>query len=222
MGNPTQNQFGFLQNISSPIKSFSSSSLFAINDEQQLAFTITYLINSCGLPLENAVTVSKKVHFETPDKPDSVLRLLRNHGFTNSQIAKALRSRPEFLLANPEKTLFPKLEFFNSIVGLSATKLSTVISLNPNILAASLVKNIIPSYEFIKSIVNADEKVATAVKRCPWLFARDVQKRVALNIAVLRDHGVPQASYITLLLSHRDGTLVQNCDKFEKMCEGGY
>ncbi|KAI7984014.1 hypothetical protein LOK49_LG15G00310 [Camellia lanceoleosa] len=79
------------------------------------SFSVSYLINSCGLSPESAISASEKVKFESPEKPDSVLNLLTTHGFTNAQITNLVRRRPVLLLANPEKTLLPKLEFFQSI-----------------------------------------------------------------------------------------------------------
>ncbi|XVF66255.1 hypothetical protein PTKIN_Ptkin10aG0020600 [Pterospermum kingtungense] len=48
------------------------------------SFTVSYLINSCGLSPDSALSVSKRVHFETPEKPDSVISLLKTHA--NPQI----------------------------------------------------------------------------------------------------------------------------------------
>ncbi|KAF8369306.1 hypothetical protein HHK36_032683 [Tetracentron sinense] len=68
-------------------------------------------LNSCGLSPESALSASNKVQFETPERADSVLTLFKNHGFTESQISKLIRKRPDLLLYIPEKTLLPKLEF---------------------------------------------------------------------------------------------------------------
>ena len=44
----------------------------------QHSFTVSYLVNSCGLSPETAFSASEKIHFENPKNPDSVLALLRN------------------------------------------------------------------------------------------------------------------------------------------------
>ncbi|CAL5347008.1 unnamed protein product [Camellia sinensis] len=43
-------------------------------------FTVNYLINSRGFPLEKALSATKYANFETPHKPDSVLTFFENHG----------------------------------------------------------------------------------------------------------------------------------------------
>ncbi|CAL9004567.1 unnamed protein product [Prunus brigantina] len=76
-------------------------------------FTVTYLINSCGLSPKAAISASKKVELQTPERADSVLALVRNHGLSEAQLSKFVRLHPEVLLANPEQTLLPKLRFFH-------------------------------------------------------------------------------------------------------------
>ncbi|XP_016652495.1 PREDICTED: uncharacterized protein LOC107880139 [Prunus mume] len=72
-------------------------------------FTVTYLINSCGLSPKAAISASKKVELQTPERADSVLALVRNHGLSEAQLSKFVRLHPEVLLADPEQTLLPKL-----------------------------------------------------------------------------------------------------------------
>ncbi|CAA3025582.1 Hypothetical predicted protein [Olea europaea subsp. europaea] len=71
------------------------------------SYTISYLINSCGLSKEKAIFASEKVHFGSPKKPNSVLTLLKKHGFSKTHIANLVRKRPVLLLYNPEKTRLP-------------------------------------------------------------------------------------------------------------------
>ncbi|XP_068304272.1 transcription termination factor MTERF15, mitochondrial-like [Pyrus communis] len=86
-------------------------------------FTVSYLINSCGLSPKHALSAAKKVHFDTPEGPNSVLNLLEDHGFDKTHISHLVKKHPHLLLFNPEKTLLPKLEFLGSI-GLSGTGLA--------------------------------------------------------------------------------------------------
>ncbi|XP_068307407.1 transcription termination factor MTEF1, chloroplastic-like [Pyrus communis] len=86
------------------------------------SITVSYLVNSCGFSAEKALTLSKKVSFETTERPDSVLGLLRDHGFADSEISKLVSKVPRLLLADPEKILLPKLEFLRSL-GLQARAL---------------------------------------------------------------------------------------------------
>ncbi|KAJ7972917.1 Mitochondrial transcription termination factor family protein [Quillaja saponaria] len=114
-------------------------------------FTLSYLINSCGLAPETAILASQKVNLQSPDRPDTVLTLLRNYGFSRTQISNVVRKRPLLLLANPKDTLLPKLEFFQSI-GVSNADLARTLTADPTLLTRSLEKQIIPSYTFLKSV----------------------------------------------------------------------
>ncbi|KAI7983700.1 hypothetical protein LOK49_LG15G00321 [Camellia lanceoleosa] len=179
------------------------------------SFSVSYLINSCGLSPESAISASEKVKFESPEKPDSVLNLLTTHGFTNAQITNLVRRRPVLLLANPEKTLLPKLEFFQSI-GVSRTDLARTLSSNPTLLTRSLENQIIPSYNFLKGVVQSDKKVVSALKRTSWIFLEDHKKNIVPNIAVLREDEVPESS-IALLLTHFPEAIMQKHDQFREI-----
>ncbi|KAF2296002.1 hypothetical protein GH714_035624 [Hevea brasiliensis] len=55
-------------------------------------------------------SISKKVKFESPDKPDAVFRLLTDYEFKKYDIFRLIKRSPQLILANPTKTLLPKLE----------------------------------------------------------------------------------------------------------------
>ncbi|KAJ9178521.1 hypothetical protein P3X46_010399 [Hevea brasiliensis] len=191
------------------IRSFSSSTSSNLNDN---SFVVSYLINSCGLTLKSAQSISKikRIRFETPERPDSVLRLLREHGFTNTHISRIVKSRPQVLLAHPENTLMPKFEFLCSI-GVSTSGLSIIVSRNPFLLTQSIEQYLIPLYEFLKSILVSDEKVVTALKHmrgCTFKL-----NCFSNNLAFLRGLGVPQSS-ISYLLTQCPSLMCQEMGKF--------
>ncbi|VVA24021.1 PREDICTED: mRNAion termination factor [Prunus dulcis] len=174
----------------------SKSSLVSGNDKLQekvISFTVSYLINSRGLSPKLALSASKSVQFDNREGPDSVLNVLRNHGFSDDHISQLVRKRPKLLSANAEKTVVPKLEFLSS-VGLSGTGLFRVLYSNPNIiLKNSLERTIIPCYDIIKSLLLVDEKVALFLRSSYWVMTSKLINMVP-NISVLRALEVPQAS----------------------------
>lgn len=182
-----------------------------ISTNQQTS-TISYLINSCGLLPETASLVSQKVHLQNPEKANSVLALLRKHGFSQTQISNLIRKRPLLLLADPENTLLPKLEFFHSI-GASSTDLARVLTADPTLLTRSLENQIVPCYNFLKSVLLSDKKIVTALKRTSWIFLEGHTKNLIPNISFLRELGVPE-SCIVLLLTHFPEALMQKHDNF--------
>ncbi|KAK4539011.1 hypothetical protein RGQ29_032063 [Quercus rubra] len=123
-----------------------------LRETERNHFTVSYLVNSCGLSRKSALLASNKVHFQNPDRPESVLSLLKENGFDNTQITKLIRSRPTLLLADPENTLLPKIEFF------------PILTLSPDLLRRSLTNHLIPCYDFLKSVLLENEKVITTIE----------------------------------------------------------
>ncbi|KAF5732685.1 hypothetical protein HS088_TW17G00215 [Tripterygium wilfordii] len=196
-------------------KSFSSSNKkasIAAPEGNPLPFTVSYLVNSCGFSLDTAKSLSKKVCFENPKRPDSVLDFLRNNGFTNTQISKLIRSIPSVLLTDTEKKLLPKLEFFRS-VGISGSDLADVFSAGGNFLACSLKNHIIPTYNFLKKLLKDDDKVVGALKRAGYI--RHSANLIAPNILLLQQLGVAQSS-IAMLLNFHSCVLCIRTDKFDR------
>ncbi|XP_008347975.2 transcription termination factor MTERF6, chloroplastic/mitochondrial-like [Malus domestica] len=163
-------------------------------------FTVNYLINSCGLSPEGAISASKWVELRSPKSADSVLSLLSNHGFSESQISYIVRNHSQVLNSNPEKTLLPKLEFFASL-GFSEGYLAKTLAYEPNLLSTSLEKRIAPTYDFLRSLLS-QKNVVSVLRRGSWIFAEGHSKKVAPNIEVLRDSGIPQSCISHLLVYH--------------------
>ncbi|XP_034690577.1 transcription termination factor MTERF15, mitochondrial-like [Vitis riparia] len=206
-------QLHFLRNTTPfIIRCFSASN--------QNSFTVSYLINSCGLSPETAISASEKIRFENPKNPDSVLALLRDAGCTNTHITKIVTKLPSLLLVNPEKALLPKLEFFRSM-GLSSADLASILSSEPSILNKSLEKVLIPKHNFLKSVHVNNEGAMKILKRSSWSSSGNT---IAANIAVLREIGVP-ISHVSFLVV-RYHTICQKSDKFsenvKKVVEMGF
>ncbi|XP_050137704.1 transcription termination factor MTERF2, chloroplastic-like [Malus sylvestris] len=184
--------------------------------ETHHSFTVNYLINSCGLSPEGAISASKWVELRSPKIADSFLSFLRNHGFSATQISKVVRSCPQLLYSNPEKTLLPKLEFFRS-TGVSREALVKTLAYDPHILAMSLEKRITPTYNFLRSIISEKNFVAF-LKGGSRIFLEGHSKNVAPNIEILRELGMPQ-SRISLLLTHFPTCLLRKPEDFGRVVD---
>ncbi|XP_050366957.1 LOW QUALITY PROTEIN: uncharacterized protein LOC126785340 [Argentina anserina] len=121
---------------------------------------VSYLISSCGLSPEAAIKASNKVKLKSFEKPDSVLALLREYEFSDTQILTLVRRHPQVILADAQKTLLPKLEFFCSI-GISRLDLAKTLVYNPLLLSRSLRNHFVPAYTFLKKVVISDLKVVS-------------------------------------------------------------
>ncbi|KZV54347.1 Mitochondrial transcription termination factor family protein [Dorcoceras hygrometricum] len=180
--------------------------------EKAKSRTVSFLINSCGLSPEMAISASEKVRFENTEKPSCVITLLKHHGFNETQVANIVRKRPSILLIN-EETLSPKLEFFNSL-GSSGAYLAAISS-QPVLLTGSLENRLIPSYNFLKSLLLTDDKIAVAMKCSSRIFQQNPNKNMAPNVAFLRELKVPD-SCIILLLTHYPETIAEKTDEFRE------
>ncbi|RVW61505.1 hypothetical protein CK203_066037 [Vitis vinifera] len=147
-------QLSLLQDGSLTFRFFSSSPTSRSANPKQCSFTVSYLINSCGLSPDSALSASQKLHLVTPERPDSILSLLRNYGITDTQLPKLIRVFPTLLLTDPEKTLLPKLEFLNS-KPFSRADLGGVVSAikrSPRIFLEDVNKNIVPNITALQEI----------------------------------------------------------------------
>ncbi|KAF8395588.1 hypothetical protein HHK36_019538 [Tetracentron sinense] len=192
------------------ISSLKSISHISKSTIQEPSLTVDYLINSCGLSQESALKAAQQIRIKTTTKPDSVLELLRNYGFTNTHIAKLITTRPQLLMADPIKTLKPKMEFFRNN-GISDPIIAKILSAAPSIFRWSLENQTIPSFNYIRSFLRTNENMAIALGRTTWLL-RDLPK---LNIPFLRDHGVPD-SIISKIIMINPRTLCVKSDKFSE------
>ncbi|KAI9194694.1 hypothetical protein LWI28_008263 [Acer negundo] len=163
----------------------------------QHSFTVSYLINSCGFSQKTALSASKYLYFESPEKPDSVIALLKSHGLSETQISKAIRGRPQVLGASHERTLLPKFEFFYS-KGLSSPELAKILSVCPNLLLRSLENHIIPTFNYLSDLFKSSETAIAAVECNPFILIHDVEI-LSPSINVLRDIGVPDQNIILFL-----------------------
>ncbi|GMJ14070.1 hypothetical protein like AT5G07900 [Hibiscus trionum] len=188
---------------------------FLSSSSNQHSFTVSYFKNKCGLSLESALRASKYVNFETPEKPDSVLAVLKSHGFSNPQITRLIKRRPAVLNSDVKATILPKLEFLIS-KGVSIPDLAHILSHNPTFFSSSLENQIITSYNFLSALLKSDEKVFRAVRRFPRLMGYSAYDILASNINTLLHNGVAEHNIASALCS-LPATFVRNPKKFKAM-----
>ncbi|KDP26011.1 hypothetical protein JCGZ_21044 [Jatropha curcas] len=176
----------------------------------------SYLTNNCGLSSKSALSASKFLNFKTPDRPDSVLAFLKSHGFSNTQITTLICRRPSVLLADPEKTLLPKIQFFHS-KGFEMPKIAQILSVCPDILHSSLRNQIIPGFDVIRNLLPSNEKALLAIKRYPRIML-NFQSYVLPNIKILQETGLPESS-IAWLVRYHPATLKTRSARFAEIVE---
>ena len=120
-------------------------------------------------------------------------QFLHNVGFSDTHIQLTVTSRPTILFSDVDKTLKPKIEFFQHL-GFVGSDLGKFISKNPSLLAASLERKLIPCVEILKKILvdDSNNEVLTRVfRRCCWNLIMDTEKSGLLrNIEYLKSCGI--------------------------------
>ena len=182
-------------NVCRSLRWFSVSS-----SDQKHSFAVSYLINSLGFSLEAALSASKHLKFDSPEKPDKAIEVFKGYGFAHSQISSLVKRCPKIFSCDAEKIILPKLEFLVS-KGLSGPELAQRLSVYPTLLTRSLANQIMPAYEFFRNFFRSDDMTNRAVRRSPEILAFDTEKYVGPNIYTLRQHGVPDSKITTLLCS---------------------
>ncbi|KAE8717374.1 Mitochondrial transcription termination factor family protein, putative isoform 1 [Hibiscus syriacus] len=167
---------------------------FSTTSNQQ-SFTVSYLVKTCGLSPESASSVSKRVSFETPSQPDSVIAFLKDREFSKTQIATIIGKMPRILSSSVEKTLLPKITFFNS-KGISSSDITKLFVKNPHILRISLEKKIVPSFNFLSNLFQSDNAAFGTVNLHPRIFLYDFDSYVLPNHNILRQNGVPEVNIV--------------------------
>ncbi|XP_024022639.1 transcription termination factor MTERF15, mitochondrial [Morus notabilis] len=184
---PGTSNLGFLRN-----PDFFSLRWFSSSSNQQ-SLTVSYLINSLGFTPEAALSASKYVNFKSPEKPDKLINLFKKYGFTQIQISSLLKRNPIVLILDAEKTVLPKLEFFDA-KGISWPQFAKRLSQFSTILRSSLDKQIMPSYEFLRNFLQSEEMAIAAVERFPDILRVNLEKCLGRNIDILQEHGVPKSN----------------------------
>ncbi|KFK22066.1 hypothetical protein AALP_AAs50016U000200 [Arabis alpina] len=163
-------------------------------------FSVSYLVDSLGLATKIAESISRNVSFEGKGSSDSVLNLLRSHGFTDSQISSIVTDYPRLLVLDAEKSIGPKLKFLQSR-GASTSELTEIPTKVPEILGMRWEKAISRHYDLVKEIIEADKS---------FKFEKQSQS----NVSVLEELGVPQRLLLPLLISYNGP--VHGKERFEE------
>ncbi|KAI3787060.1 hypothetical protein L1987_41243 [Smallanthus sonchifolius] len=191
------------------------SSLFTSKSSH--SFTVTYLINSCGVSPQSANLASRHLDLsKSPNTADSVLAFFNKQGFTKSQVSKVICRHPRTLLCDPEKTLLPNFQILNSI-GLSSTDLVSIVTARPKMmLNTKFQETALLCIDYLRTVLGSDDKVINAIKRFPLALTYDLQVYAAENIQMLRELGVPDSS-IKLMLAQQPRTFFTSADRFRKV-----
>ncbi|KAL4571584.1 hypothetical protein LXL04_018347 [Taraxacum kok-saghyz] len=132
------------------------------------SITASYLLHSCGFPPDKAISASKSLNIDTPDRADSVISFFKNQGFTQTQISHLVRKFPMALDFNPQTHFLPKFEFLRS-AGLSDSDIVKLLIARPKSLRTSLKNHIQPTFNLLTDLLQSSDKTLTAIGICNQL-----------------------------------------------------
>ncbi|OVA01322.1 RNA recognition motif domain [Macleaya cordata] len=164
-------------------------------------FLTDYLIDNFGFSQSKAVSASKRFCFaKSPKKPDSVVRLLQQFGFSETQIRDTVRVTPQILFSDVEKTLKPKLNLFQDL-GFTGSDLGRFLSKNTTLLTFSLDRRLIPCINILKKFLS-DNDLIRVLQKCKWLITKAPESRLLPNISLFQSCGII-GSQLSILLKRQ-------------------
>ncbi|KAK1591963.1 hypothetical protein Q3G72_016750 [Acer saccharum] len=181
---------------------------------------LNFLIETLNFPPKKAQSVSNlfSSRVKSPEKPQSVLRYFQNLGFSESHIQSSVRGAPQILFSNVDKTLKPKIEFFQEL-GLVSSDLGKFISRNSIILTYSLHKTLIPCTRILRKIFvndNNNEELFRVLSKCGWLLSKHPDLRLLSNIAYLESCGII-GSQLSMLLKRQPRIFIMEESKLRRL-----
>ncbi|XP_078157652.1 transcription termination factor MTEF18, mitochondrial-like [Carex rostrata] len=145
---------------------------------------VEYLVQSCGLSSERALKESKHIqHLKSFDKPNAVLRFLREIGVSEADIKTAVSREARILCSHMEKNLRPNIAKLKEL-GFSMEDISGIIACNPYI----FLINVVPKIDFLMEVLGSVENLSVMLK-APGssLFRSNLEKVLMPNLFFLRE-----------------------------------
>ncbi|KAG5529352.1 hypothetical protein RHGRI_029908 [Rhododendron griersonianum] len=166
-----------------------------------------FLVDSVTFSAPQAVSISSRFPpTKTLENPKAVVQLLKQLGFSDAHARSTIRIRPKTLFSNIDKTLKPKLQFFQDL-GLNGPDLGKFISTHSNVLCSSLERTLIPCVDIIKNTLVNDENnqdLIRTMQQWPYCYGVTSKSELKLkcNIAFLESCGFV-GSQLSFLLKRR-------------------
>jgi mTERF domain-containing protein, mitochondrial len=157
---------------------------------------VEYLVQSCGLSLDDAHRASKHIlHLKSSDKPDAVLQFLRETGISESDIRTAVSRDSRILCSHVEKNLRPNIRKLREL-GFSIKDISSMISRYPRMLLSNIVGKLDSWLEALGSVVY----LSVVLKRAPAVLESSFQNVIMPNLSFLKEqHGLSLRRIVRLI-----------------------
>ncbi|KAK6131138.1 hypothetical protein DH2020_035117 [Rehmannia glutinosa] len=192
---------------------------FASSTETHPVSTPTFNLHKYHFSPQAASVLAR---LKNPERSDSVLSFLQESGFSNAQLEKIVKCKPELLCANIENIIKPKIKIFHDL-GFSAHEVAGIISSNPVIFSRSIRNRIIPSLSVLKGLVGSNAEVAKLIRKNSWFLITDLEKTMVPNIEFLKSCGIPvnqitrYTCFFPRFILHKPEIMRKAVDKADEM-----
>lgn len=184
----------------------------AIDDVPHLQFVVDYLVSTCGLPRDSAISVAPKLRKIVPDntqKPDSAVGFFKSCGLGQTQIAAVVTKSPAILFSDVGNTIGPKIEYFDR-VGLPRDLVVDMIVRNTQLFKRNM-SCIKPAFEFLLSYLGNMDAVVATLWRSSRMLIEDPRMSLQGNVDVMTAEGVTKKT-ISRLIVMQPRVLLQHSD----------
>lgn len=155
--------------------------------------TVCYLQISRGFSLESAISASEKLPVDTTDKIDSVLKSLRTHGLTQTQIKNFITKR---LSADLGNTLEPNLKLFKSL-GITGANLAEMLNKDHRVLESDAYATV----EFFRTNGFSDSQIKSITVKRPTFYVCNLKKCMKPKLEFFKSLGFTELQMAKFLSS---------------------
>ncbi|KAG6473685.1 hypothetical protein ZIOFF_067602 [Zingiber officinale] len=200
---PQLHRIFFATSTSSPLSGGGTSS-------REPHFMVEYLVNSCGLSVEEASKASKYLaHLRSTENPNAVLAFFRSQGIDGANLRKMISWKPACLCYNVESSLTPKFQFLRDL-GWSKSDLVDVIMRNPTIIFFNIQHTLVPRLNVWENLFGSRELLVKNIRKGSWFLNTRCENVVRLNLNFLRDECDIPLERASFVLKKQPTFIVQN------------
>uniref|UniRef100_A0A7C9B402 Uncharacterized protein n=2 Tax=Opuntia streptacantha TaxID=393608 RepID=A0A7C9B402_OPUST len=173
-----------------------------------------YLINSHQLSPD---TASKAF-----DKAESIVKYLKDFGFSTSQLDSLLKRRPRLLSSNLDFTIKPKIHVLQNL-GFSSSDIVELLSTDPYLLSRGVDNQLGRSIFALKSFLGSEGDVVKVLKVSTLFLKYNLDKTMVPNIELLKSYGVSEEQmqrfvfHFPRFLLYKPETMKEYIKRAEKM-----
>ncbi|XP_074281164.1 uncharacterized protein LOC141606069 [Silene latifolia] len=206
----------YLHNLQ-PLLHYSTKSSNQIPKSPNQSY-INYLVDHLGFSNQQVHSIFTKLPYEYGNfskfsiNANAVIHFLKQHGFDDTHIRKAVYSYPKILSANVDQTLKPKFQLFQDH-GFSESDLVSVISSSPLIVS----RHMDPIIPHLKAILGNTDNLTTFFRKTHLLIGPSTLANLNSNIALLnKEYGVDIKDIRNDLLRF-PGIYLKNTESFQNI-----